>query len=64
MRKDEIIEMLALLKRNAYTIDSIDQQDTGIDDVTKESFNFVIDETIKLINYLSDHKTQWEEIRA
>ncbi len=63
MRKDEIIEMLALLKRNAYTIDSIDQQDTGIDDVTKESFNFVIDETIKLINWLSDHKTQWEEIK-
>lgn len=64
MRKDEIIEMLELLKRNAYTIDSIDQQDTGIDDVTKESFNFVIDETIKLINWLSEHKTQWEEIRA
>lgn len=57
MRKDEIIEMLALLKRSAYTID------TGIDDVRKESFNFVIDETIKLINYLSDHKTQWEEIK-
>ena len=63
MRKDEIIEMLALLKRSAYTIDTIDQQDTGIDDVRKESFNFVIDETIKLINYLSDHKTQWEEIK-
>ena len=63
MRIDEIIEMLALLKRSAYTIDRIDQQDTGIDDVRKESFNFVIDETIKLINYLSDHKTQWEEIK-
>ena len=64
MSKDETIEMLALLKNSAYTIDAIGQQDTGIDDVSKESFNFVIDETINLINYLSDHKTQWEEIRA
>ena len=63
MRKDEIIEMLALLKNSAYTIDAIGQQDTGIDDVRKESFNFIIDETINLINYLSDHKTQWEEIK-
>lgn len=63
MRKDEIIAMLALLKENAYSDTYIDCEDTGICDVKLDSFKFVIDETIKLINYLSDHKTQWEEIK-
>lgn len=63
MRIDEIIEMLAALKRNTYTIDTIVGQDVAIEDITKENFNFIIDESIKLINWLSDHKTQWEEIK-
>lgn len=63
MRKDEIIEMLAALKRNTYVIDTMVGQDVAIEDITKDNFNFIIDESIKLINWLSDHKTQWEEIK-
>lgn len=55
--------MLAALKRNTYVINTMAGQDVAIEDITKDNFNFIIDETIKLINYLSDHKTQWEEIK-
>ena len=63
MRKDEILAALTLFKENSYSDTHIDCDDTGICDVNVDNFNFVIDETIKLINYLSDHKTQWEEIK-